>query len=487
MSSTRAVVIGAVVIGLGMAAVGYVLALLTGPEVPEGFLDGEYVRVTPEEDLAAIVAANPAGTTYLVGRGVHRGHTIAPKDGDTIVGEPGAVLSGAVELTTEDFSETDEGWVSGERTEEPFFHGPTYDGFERHAAQHELWGGVERLEHVATRAEVDEPGEWFFDYDADEILMFDPPSRYLGLELSVLDDGIRSEAADVTIRDLTVTRYATRAQIGAIQADGPGWDLSNLTVTDNHGVGVRLGDGAQLRDSLVSNNGQMGVRGERGSGMRVENTEIAYNASLQFEWFWEASGTKFLYVRDFTFINNWVHHNGGPGIWFDIDTYDSAVIGNLAEHNEVMGMFIEASFGAEITSNTFRNNGFGPNAGRLGAGLSVSAVSDAVVTDNRFEDNAIEFSGIHYRRESEETGETYTIEGLVFSDNHVEANSEGAVAFYVDTGEDELYDSDQITFTDNTYVLGDCEQCFQWGELIDTRGWLALGNDSEAAIQQASG
>ena len=481
-ASTTTVILGALVIGLGMAAVGYVLALLTSPADDTGFIDGDYVRVAPEDDFAAVVADNPAGTTYLLGTGVHRGYTIAPKDGDTILGEPGAVMTGSVVLSMADFAETDDGWVTGGRTEEPFFQGPTYPGFERHAAQHDLWGGVERLDHVASRADLDQPGEWFFDYDTDEVVMYDPPDRYESLELSVVDDGIRSAAADVTIRDLAVTRYATRAQVGAVHADGPGWRMSNLTVTDNHGVGVHLIEGSELRDSLISNNGQMGVRGERGGGMVVADTEIAYNGTLQYEWFWEAGGSKFLYVNDFQFIDNWVHHNGGPGIWFDIDTYDSVVTGNLSESNEVMGMFIEASFGATISHNVFRDNGFGPNAGRLGAGLSVSAVSDALVTENRFEDNALEFSAIHYDRSSEATEEPYTVEGLRFVENYVRASTEGAVAFYVDTGDQELYDSDDIAFDDNTYVLTGCGQCFQWGGLMDTDAWLALGNDDAADI-----
>ena len=57
------------------------------------------IEISPGEDIQAIVDANPAGSTYILKSGTHRMQEIWPKDGDTYIGEEGAVLNGARLLT----------------------------------------------------------------------------------------------------------------------------------------------------------------------------------------------------------------------------------------------------------------------------------------------------------------------------------------------------------------------------------------------------
>ncbi|WP_459712955.1 right-handed parallel beta-helix repeat-containing protein [Actinophytocola sp. KF-1] len=64
------------------------------PEPPEGA-----VVVAPGTDLSAATRNNPAGTTFWLGAGTHllapdRFGQVMPKDGDTYLGAPGAVLDG---------------------------------------------------------------------------------------------------------------------------------------------------------------------------------------------------------------------------------------------------------------------------------------------------------------------------------------------------------------------------------------------------------
>ena len=54
----------------------------------------EAVVVPVGKDLEAVVEANEPGTTFLLESGVHRGQSVAPKDGMTFVGQDGAVLDG---------------------------------------------------------------------------------------------------------------------------------------------------------------------------------------------------------------------------------------------------------------------------------------------------------------------------------------------------------------------------------------------------------
>ena len=52
------------------------------------------VEVFPGDSIQELVDAHPAGTVFVIRAGVHRNQLVNPKDGNTFVGEPGAILSG---------------------------------------------------------------------------------------------------------------------------------------------------------------------------------------------------------------------------------------------------------------------------------------------------------------------------------------------------------------------------------------------------------
>jgi parallel beta-helix repeat protein len=68
--------------------VGVLVALV--PSVAEA----AEVPVSPGQSIQAAVNANPEGTTFLIRSGLHRRQQVIPKNGDSFVGEPGAVLDG---------------------------------------------------------------------------------------------------------------------------------------------------------------------------------------------------------------------------------------------------------------------------------------------------------------------------------------------------------------------------------------------------------
>ena len=71
-----------------------------------------FIRVG--EDIQDIVDDNPAGTTYVLESGIHRLQSIDPDDGDTFIGEDGAILSGANILTS--FDRRNGYWVADYHT-----------------------------------------------------------------------------------------------------------------------------------------------------------------------------------------------------------------------------------------------------------------------------------------------------------------------------------------------------------------------------------
>jgi parallel beta-helix repeat protein len=69
--------------------VGVLAALVPSVAVAAGS-----VPVFPGDSIQALVDANPEGTTFVVKAGVHRRQQVIPRNGDSFVGEPGAVLTG---------------------------------------------------------------------------------------------------------------------------------------------------------------------------------------------------------------------------------------------------------------------------------------------------------------------------------------------------------------------------------------------------------
>ena len=76
---------------LALGLVSLVPILVDAPATADTPCSG--VEVTGG-DLAAQVNAAPSGTTFCIAAGVYRTGNIAPKDGDRLIGAPGAVLDG---------------------------------------------------------------------------------------------------------------------------------------------------------------------------------------------------------------------------------------------------------------------------------------------------------------------------------------------------------------------------------------------------------
>jgi hypothetical protein len=186
--------------------------------------------------------------------------------------------------------------------------------------------------------------------------------------------GFAGEDDNVTIRNLTLQRFRGTTTIpGGHRAikTGGAWVLDNLTVKDNL-AGVAVFAGSVVRNSRLVNNS---VYGLNGSSATAENNEIAYNGGTQDSG-GSTGGSKIVHShRMFTFRDNYVHHNKGPGLWCD---YNNLCLyeGNLVELNEHVGIFHEYNNEADdrgiIRNNTLRNNGTGLIEGEPAASKSLS-------------------------------------------------------------------------------------------------------------------
>jgi hypothetical protein len=184
------------------------------------------------------------------------------------------------------------------------------------------------------------------------------------------------------IRNVTVEKYSSVAEMGAIQGKGaPGWIVENCEVRLNSGAGIVIGAGGRVRGCNVHHNGQIGIAGQ-GKDILIENNRIWENNIHGFDFKWEAGGVKIVVSDGVVFRENHVHDNIGPGLWCDIDCRNVVYEGNLVERNHDAGIFHEISYKAIIRDNILRYNGFGHRQWFWGPEILVAASQDVDVYGN---------------------------------------------------------------------------------------------------------
>jgi hypothetical protein len=201
------------------------------------------------------------------------------------------------------------------------------------------------------------PGTWFYDAQTHEaVLGIVPSGRKIEISREVL--AIGGNAQNLSIRGLTIEKYATAPQEGAVHGhSGKNWRLSNLVVRWNHGSGLNIGEGFLVEGGRVYQNGQLGIGGGAAHGAIIQGVEIFGNNYAGYDVYWEAGGVKIAVSRDVTMIGNYVHHNDGVGLWGDIDMVGTRYVGNLVVENTQSGIMHEISYRAVIEGNVLLRNG----------------------------------------------------------------------------------------------------------------------------------
>jgi len=433
---------------------------------------GPAVTILAGTPIQPVVDAHPAGTRFVLGEGVHRAQRITPRPGDVFEGVgPATVLDGSIDLA--DWSDDGGSWSTGGLPAPAAPHGRCRHDAPRCDKAEELFRNGRRLRAVAALADL-EPGTWYFDDDTGTAHVADDPTG-AEMSLSVVPFAVEGDADGVVVRDLTVTRYASPAQRGAITAGGVGWVIERVTANDNHGLGVYFsGDGTLVRDLVARGNGQMGMGGSGATGAVVERVELTDNNQAGFDDEWEGGGAKFTGTTGLRFADSTARGNDGAGIWFDEDAQDSLIEGNTSADNSGAGIFYEISRGGTITGNVVTGNGHGesPRGWLWGAGILVAGSWDVTVVDNEVAGNLNGITVIQQDRGSGRLGERL-VDDVVVRGNTVEIGA-GTVGVSTDVRGSDLFDR-SITFDDNTY-LDTGPRSFEWdGERLDLQGWNDLG------------
>jgi parallel beta-helix repeat protein len=441
----------------------------------------EALDIYPGTNIQSVVATAPYGTQFVLKSGVHRLQTISPRTGDTFIGEPGAVLSGARVLSA--FSQQGSAWVATGQTQEGQRVGICKAEFPRCAFPEDVWFDNQVLRHVQSIGEVGH-GTWFFDYAQDRIYVGDNPAGHL-VETSVAANAFVAADSIVTgvvIRGLVIEKYAAPGNTSAIWApNGQWWWIGENEVRFNHAGGVSAGGGSTVYGNYVHHNGQAGIGSFGGSYVTIERNEVSYNGEFFFVY-WGAGGVKLMMSSNSAVRSNSSHHNHGGGLWCDSDCLNVVFEGNLVEDNEQFGIHYEISFNGIIRNNTLRRNGYGSTEGPGQAGIYVFAAKNVEIYQNLLEYNGWGIVGWQSARGwSNVYGQPYEIENMYVHDNWIVQNG-GISGLAQVVNDPSYYTARNNRFQRNWYYLMGGADFYWMDQHLSPNQWRNLGQDVTGTI-----
>jgi parallel beta-helix repeat protein len=291
---------------------------------------------------------------------------------------------------------------------------------------------------------------------------------------AVYGDSVSPGPSRVTVRGFVIQNFRTPLQQGTIQDyNGPGWIIQDNHITKNAAAGVATGDNVRVLDNVIDHNGQEGFSAHGNGGLYRGNVIAFNNFNLAVDAGWEAGGGKAWATDKLIFERNYVHDNGGPGLWADTNNINTDFNHNTVSNNRGPGIYDEISYNATITNNTIsgnampsapgngHNQGWGWDAGiqlRASGGLNLS--SPLVISRNTVIDN---FNGITLiqspspnacsnKRNQEGLYGPCRIQNVIVKDNEI-TMSQGTTGEMQDGPNDPIFMSSNNRWVNNHYCV----------------------------------
>ncbi|HEX6416356.1 MAG TPA: right-handed parallel beta-helix repeat-containing protein [Candidatus Saccharimonadales bacterium] len=254
-------------------------------------------------------------------------------------------------------------------------------------------------------------------------------STFIGAPGAILDGknfnkyAFSGSASNVRIAYLEIRNFGRgldNNNEGVINHDsGTGWLMEYLYAHHNDGAAVFIGSENTVQYSCLKDNGQYGfsmykpqVEGDFAiKDITLRNNEISGNNQDD----WESrevgcgctGGGKFWDVLGARVTNNYVHDNLSTGLWADTNDTDFLFDSNWIEHNSGEGIWYEISYNATISRNVIKRNAWATGNSNQGSPApaiyisesggdsrlpsAVSGSTNLQIKNNLLEDN---FSGI---------------------------------------------------------------------------------------------
>jgi hypothetical protein len=350
--------------------------------VPEASCGG--TRISPSMSQAQVESALDSGTstaTFCFAPGTYR-MSLTPRNGQTLIGEPGAILKGTRIATG--WRRNGAGiWVLRDATFNPIVISPPFEGSERaceaipencHYA--DLFKDGVRLRRVL-RDTTPPRGAWHWNYVKDRVYVNTRNPRQALMELTNRNTGITTGGNNL-IDGLTVMHYG----IHGIYTKA-GDVVRDVEFAWNHGYGFRLGGNpAAIIGGHTHHNGQFGGFCA-GANKTIDSLELSYNNNLHFAnsngGYWGAGAIKCVQTSGLVVRNIYSHDNFSDGFWTDINNRGVLYENNVIVRNERFGIFHEISCSVEARGNVLQDN--------ANDGLFIHSSIDADVHHNTFGGN----------------------------------------------------------------------------------------------------
>lgn len=361
------------------------------------------ITITPGENVASIVNAAPEGSTVRIEAGRYFiSEPLRPRANVTIEGVGTVVIHGSRLLENSKRWENPTRWEYGSQRQQQYrYTNPDWQvcesAYPRCNYPDDVYFNDTPLRHVATLAELSE-GEFYFDYDRDVIAIGSNPQNAV-ISAAITPYAVSTSASGVIIRNVQFERFASPTERAALELNGTGALVENVTVRLSHGNGIIIRDGGTVRNARLIDNGQSGG-GAAGVGGLYEGNEIARNNYAGHAASFSAGGlSKGANTTSLTVRNNRVFDNRGEGIWLDSYNRNALIEGNTVYGNTRSGIFHELSYDAIIRNNSVRcNGGYGQinntsSAGTADDPILITGNTITVCSGNKGEALAIRSDG----------------------------------------------------------------------------------------------
>jgi parallel beta-helix repeat protein len=444
------------------------------------------VTIVPGTNIQSVVNAHPAGTTFILAPGIFRMQSVTAKNGDTFIGQPGAILNGS-KLLTSFWQERINGttyWVAKGPTQPGLLVSECDNYFPMCQYPENLYIDSTPLLRASSLSTVT-ASTCFYDYSAGKVYFLRDPAGHV-VESSSTPVAFAEGPSNITIKGLIVEKYATPGQRTTIgdQFAGAKWTVENNEVRLNHGEGVRVANGGQVLNNYIHDNGQMGLAVmQTTTTVLVENNEIARNNWAGFRLTFEAAGAKFGYVIGLIAKGNYVHDNQAIGIWCDGGCQGGIFENNIVENNAFHGIMYEISHGWTVQDNVTANNGHGTSWGEWwgGSGIEIDESDHVTVSGNFVANNYRAIVMQMSRRPGVQGGDTDPDLNNDYVHNNiiVTGGVNGITGLYQKMNDDAYYTSKENRFASNTYCMPASSRGYYWwmNEYATTPTWTSYGED----------
>ena len=246
------------------------------------------IAVEPGNSIQAAVDLSDEGAAFCLKKGIHRAQAVRPRAGQLFYGEGETVLNGSQLL--DGFWREERYWVANSRLQRVPKHGECLPSAPACDQPQAVFIDDKPLTKVLNK-EALASNEVYIDYAAGRVYLADDPTNHK-VEATVASFAFESTASDVSISKLTIEKYGSPAQKGAIHArEGTRWIIENCVVRLNSGAGISVGTGTRVHDCDIHHNGQIGIEGN-GNDILIEGNRIWSNNIYGFDPAWEAGGAK---------------------------------------------------------------------------------------------------------------------------------------------------------------------------------------------------